>query len=245
MSNRKVLAILSGGLDSSTMLWKLQQDGYEVMATISFNYGQRHSKELQGIPALLDAFTEQFGKRPESMIVDISVLRELAASGAVMGDEELPKKAYDVETQKVTIVPNRNAIFISLAAARAVAMGYQYVAYAAHSNDHSVYPDCRPEFVEAMDRTLELANAWTPVNLLAPFVRSSKADIVKIGSETGTPFELTWSCYEGGDRPCLECGTCLERTSSFKEAGFPDPALTTDEWSQALKNLNSGNIMGN
>ena len=233
MTNNKVLAIVSGGLDSTTMLWKLQADGYEVMETISFNYGQRHTKELDGLEKILSAFEEQFGREIESRVVDIRVMRDLAEAGAVMGNEELPKQAYDAETQRVTIVPNRNAVFINLAAARAVAMEYRYVAYAAHSNDHSVYPDCRPEFVEAMDRALELANAWTPVNLMAPFVNSSKADIVRVGKELGVPFELTWSCYEGGDRPCLQCGTCIERTSSFVQAGTLDPLLTSKEWEEA------------
>ena len=108
------------------------------------------------------------------------------------------------------------------------------MAYAAHASDHEVYPDCRPEFIKSLSSSLKLGNLWTPIELYAPFQNLSKTDLVTLGLELNVPFELTWSCYEGKERPCLECGTCLERTEAFYKNKVKDLALSDSEWEQAL-----------
>ena len=123
---------------------------------------------------------------------------------------------------KSTVVPNRNMIMLSLAAARAIAVGADGVAYAAHSGDHAIYPDCRPEFADAVAAALRICH-YTPIELERPFVDMTKADIVRLGAELGVDFSKTWSCYKGGEKHCGKCGTCVERREAFRLAGVPDP----------------------
>lgn len=123
---------------------------------------------------------------------------------------------------KKTVVPNRNMILLAVAIAKAVSVGARFVAYGAHAGDHAIYPDCRPEFVEAMKTAAGLAD-WTKVEILAPFIKSTKADIAKTGARLGVPFEMTWSCYKGGEIHCGKCGTCTERREAFQLAKIDDP----------------------
>ena len=123
---------------------------------------------------------------------------------------------------KATVVPNRNMILLSLAAGYAISIQYDTVAYAAHSGDHTIYPDCRPAFADAMEQVLKLAD-WESISLFRPFVNWSKADLVKRGNEIGVPFEHTWSCYAGGEKHCGKCGTCVERKEAFELVGLSDP----------------------
>jgi len=123
---------------------------------------------------------------------------------------------------KATVVPNRNMILLSVAAGWAISSEFDRVAYAAHSGDHAVYPDCRNEFADALDATIRLAD-WREVSLYRPFVDYAKADLVKLGAELGVPFEKTWSCYKGLDLHCGRCGTCIERREAFHLAGIHDP----------------------
>jgi 7-cyano-7-deazaguanine synthase len=127
-------------------------------------------------------------------------------------------------------------IFLAIAAGYAQTIGAGCVVYAAHSNDRAIYPDCRPEFVRSCAETVKLGTG-SMVEVLAPFVGMTKVDIVKLGKRLNVPFRLCWSCYKGEERPCLKCGTDVERTEAFKLAGFPDPALTPEEWSKALEYL--------
>lgn len=232
----KIIPIVSGGLDSTTMLFFLAANGYKIEEVLTFNYAQKHKVETKYAKKVIARFSEQ-NYDVSHKVVDISNIGEMISQGALTGDAELPKQVYDVETQKITVVPNRNMIFLSIAAARAITLKIGNIGYAAHASDYSVYPDCRPEFIEAIDKALLLGNLWDPVHLIAPFKHLSKTEIVKLGLEINVPFELTWSCYLGGDRPCLECGTCLERTESFHNNNVVDPALTTKEWKRALKSV--------
>jgi len=234
LSGVKVLPIVSGGIDSTTMLWYLKDRGAIIKEVLTVDYGQKHRKEIEMAKKIVNRFNEEFGLSVNHLIIDMSFLQKLLKS-ALTGDKEVPKEMYDAENQKVTVVPNRNMILISVAAGRAISIGAELVAYAAHASDYEVYPDCRPEFVEALDKALRLGNLWTPVGVIAPFVRYTKAEIVKLGLKLRVPYELTWSCYEGKERPCLECGTCLERTEAFLINKFKDPALTDEEWSLAVK----------
>lgn len=232
-----MVAIISGGIDSSTMLYDLFTQGYDIKETITFNYGQRHVKELQAAERLVQEFNARWGVSVEHRVVDIGSIGELIATGALTGDAEVPKHEYDADTQKVTVVPNRNGIFLNIAAGRAVTIKAEFIAYAAHNSDYNVYPDCRPEYIEAMDNAIALGNLWDTVHIIAPYSQISKSQIVKRGIELEVPYEHTWSCYEGNERPCLACGTCIERTKAFYDNGTKDPALTDEEWAVAVDNM--------
>ncbi|WP_290596329.1 MULTISPECIES: 7-cyano-7-deazaguanine synthase QueC [unclassified Archaeoglobus] len=228
----KCVMLLSGGVDSSTLLYYLLDKGYRVYA-LTFYYGQKHSKELESAKKVAENAKSR--GEVEHITVDISTIHDLISFGALTGKEEIPKKFYTEESQKITIVPNRNMILLSIAAGYAVKMSAKEVYYAAHLSDYSIYPDCRKEFVKALDTAVYLGNLWNPVEVKAPFVDMTKADIVKLGLRLDVPYELTWSCYEGGERPCLSCGTCLERTEAFMTNSAKDPLLTNEEWERAIE----------
>jgi len=236
---QSVVAITSGGIDSTTLLWYLHEREYDIKEALSFNYGQRHSVELQSAKEVVSTFNQRFEVNVVHRIVDIRSISELIAKGALTGNAAVPHEMYDSESQRITIVPNRNMILLSIAGGRAVTLNADYIAYAAHSSDRSVYPDCRPEFIEQLDKALYLGNLWTPIHILAPFQDLTKIQIVELGLRLRVPFELTWSCYTGGERPCLECGTCLERTEAFLANKTRDPALTQAEWDAAKHFLES------
>jgi 7-cyano-7-deazaguanine synthase len=136
----------------------------------------------------------------------------------------VPHGHYAAESMKATVVPNRNMILLAVAIGRAVAVGAEAVAYAAHAGDHTIYPDCRPEFVDALAQAALLCD-WRPIQILRPFVSWTKGAIVREGVRLGVPFELTWSCYEGEERPCGKCGTCVERAEAFAQEGIVDPVF--------------------
>lgn len=227
----KAVLILSGGVDSSTLLYYLLHQGYEVYA-LTFFYGQRHAKEAEFAKRIAKKASE-FGF-VEHKIVDISSIHELISKGAITGSEKVPEGYYTEQTQKLTIVPNRNMIMISIAAGYAVKIGVREVYYAAHRSDF-IYPDCRKEFVKALDTAIYLGNIWEPVELRAPFVEMTKFEIVKLGLELEVPYHLTWSCYLGEERPCLKCGSCVERTEAFLMNNAKDPLLSDEEWSSAVE----------
>jgi 7-cyano-7-deazaguanine synthase len=220
MAERRVVAVASGGLDSTTMAYSLRAQGYAVIA-ISFDYGQRHRKEL--------AFAEQMAADLGASwtLIDLhaagltSVLR-----GSALTDEAVtvPDGHYADDSMKITVVPNRNAIMLSIACALAVTREAGAVAFGAHTGDHFIYPDCRPEFVRAFERMVNVAvEGLASIEILAPFLAMTKADIVKLGDELHVPFERTWSCYKGGALHCGTCGTCFERREAFALAHVIDP----------------------
>lgn len=227
----KAVLIFSGGLDSSTLLYHLISQGYEVSA-LTFVYGQRHSKEVEFAKMLAER-VKKIGKL-EHRIVDITSIHDLISHGAITGEDVVPEGFYCEERQRSTIVPNRNMILLSIATGYAVKIGAREVYYAAHKSDYSIYPDCRKEFVKALDTAIYLGNLWTPVELKAPFVDMKKAEIVALGLKLNVPYELTWSCYRGEERPCLSCGTCVERTEAFLLNGIKDPLLSEEEWNKAI-----------
>lgn len=246
MSNKKCICIVSGGIDSATLLKMLVLEGYEVHA-LSFDYGQRHKIEL-----------EYARKNCESLgvkhnIINLSNLNPFLQGSALTASEiEVPYGHYTANSMKSTVVPNRNMIMLSIATGYAVSLDVSKVFFGAHAGDHFIYRDCRPEFVEALSAVTKIANDQ-PVEIEAPFTMLSKIDIVKLGLELKVDFKNTWSCYNpqylGGEkeipivddkislfpRPCLKCGTCIERAISFRDSGVPDPFLTDEEWEEALK----------
>jgi 7-cyano-7-deazaguanine synthase len=200
-----------------TLAYALAQEGND-QELVSFDYGQRHAKEL-GYAALA---ADRLGYRHTV----VSLPHVLLGSALTDGSIEVPLGHYADETMRATVVPNRNAIMLSFATGLAVARGAEAVALGVHAGDHPIYPDCRPEFVQAMNHALQLGTEGFAVpgfHLLAPFVKISKAAIVELGDFLDVPYGDTWSCYQGGDVHCGECGTCVERREAFVRAGVPDP----------------------
>jgi len=198
----------------------LKFQGYvDEVHALTILYGQKHQREVDAAKAI----AKKLGV-PHT-IVDISSIQPLVAKSALTSDQpvpDVPAAAEHYETLQTTIVPNRNMIFLSLAVAYAITLDYNAVAYAAHWSDRGVYPDCREEFVDAFQKAAQIGTDYQ-IAVLAPFIRYDKADIVRIGSELGVPYELTWSCYRGGSVHCGVCSSCRERKLAFQEAGVKDP----------------------
>jgi len=213
---RKTVVVLSGGLDSSTLLYHLLAEGHTVKV-LSVNYGQRHSRELR-------AASEICAKTGvEHRIVNLSGLAAIFGQNALTDKAvDVPHGAYSSETMAVTTVPNRNMILLSIATGWAIASDFTAVAFGAHSGTYTPYPDCQPQFAVAMNAATHVCDEQ-PIEVLAPFIHWTKADIVKRGHQLGVPFELTWSCYEGGDIHCGACSTCVDRRNAFADAGINDP----------------------
>ncbi len=211
----RVVVSLSGGMDSTVLLYHLLDLRYTVHA-VTVNYGQRHDKEIvaaQGICALLGV---------EHDVVDLRGLRKILTGSSLTDDVPVPEGHYEDESMKATVVPNRNMLLLSVALARCVSLGYDDVAYAAHAGDHAIYPDCRPEFATAMGSAAALCD-YKVHHLVRPFMSWTKADIVKRGDALRVPFSVTWSCYNGRKVHCGVCGTCVERREAFELAGVSDP----------------------
>ena len=212
----KAVVLFSGGLDSTVLASHLLSQGAEVRL-LSIDYGQRHAKELAHGEALAKHMNLP---RKSLLLPDLGDL--LKGSSLTDDSVELPEGHYAEESMKATVVPNRNMILLALAGGYALSSGFDTIAYAAHAGDHFIYPDCRPEFAEAMEKALGLAD-WNDLSLYRPFVDMTKADLVSLGTELGTPLEMTWSCYAGMDIHCGKCGTCVERKEAFELAKIPDP----------------------
>ncbi len=214
------IVILSGGLDS-VVLAHLMQSEKNDLHLLSFDYGQRHAKELE-----YSRRAAMCLKAPHN-IVDIRSVGALLG-GSALTDENIavPHGHYAAPSMAITIVPNRNAIFLTIAYGVAVAQNAQIVATAVHSGDHFVYPDCREEFLQSFNAMQRLAVAGCGdenLHLYAPFADKTKSQIVEIGARLNVPFGETWSCYEGGTIHCGQCGTCVERKEAFETAGVFDP----------------------
>ena len=215
--NEKCVVLLSGGIDSTVLMYSLVES-YEIWP-LTIGYGQRHHKEVMAARNVCEARGDWLLKRWKYL--DLSNLRFVLPS-ALTGIGEVPKGEYDKETMSQTVVPNRNMIFLAIAAGCAEGIGAEKVAYAAHTEDHYLYPDTRPEFAVTCDLAIEQGTGGK-VRMLTPFIDNSKADIVALGKKLVVPFKLTWSCYEGGNVHCGMCGTCLERREAFRQAGVEDP----------------------
>jgi 7-cyano-7-deazaguanine synthase len=233
----KAVVLISGGLDSTTLLYYVISQKYEPYV-LSFDYGQRHKKELECAKNICKELNV-----PHE-IVDVSSINKLIAKGSLAGKEIVPKGHYAEEIMKQTVVPNRNMIMLSIAVGYAATVGAETVFYGPHKGDSTIYPDCRKEFVKAIDTAVYLGNLWEndgrSVTIIAPFIDMSKSDIVALGLKLQVPFEKTWSCYEGKERPCSKelCGTCFERVESFLDNNVKDPLLTDEEWKAATEYVN-------
>lgn len=203
------LLVLSGGMDSTTMLYEYQE---RIALALSFHYGSNHNdKEL----AFAKLHCQRLGI--EHIIIPLGFIKEHFHSSLLDGSEAIPEGNYDEDNMKSTVVPFRNGIMLAIAAGMAENRGLQYIMLANHSGDHAIYPDCRPEFVNAMDQAV-CAGTWNNVHLLTPYTNITKAEIARHGLRLGINYDETWSCYKGGDKPCGVCGTCREREEALKEA---------------------------
>jgi 7-cyano-7-deazaguanine synthase len=202
-------------MDSVTLLYHLRSQGYEVHA-LSFDYGQRHKKELdyaRGICAELGV---------PHYVVDLSSVNVLLKGSSLTDDIDVPEGHYAEPTMKQTVVPNRNMIMLSIAVGHAVSIEAEAVFFGAHAGDHAIYPDCRKEFVEVLSAVCQIAN-YHPVRIEAPFIDMDKGDIAIRGKELGVPYNRTWTCYKGLERHCGKCGACAERIEAMAKAGVVEP----------------------
>lgn len=215
----KTVLVYSGGMDSTTLLYKLLDEGEEVLC-LSFNYGQRHKKELNAarkICGILKKNDKKLrGKFVGHKIVDITTVKNLMAGSALTSRIKVPEGHYKSKTMRATVVPNRNMIFLALAIAAAVSEKFDRIAIAVHAGDHAIYPDCRPEFIKSMNAASKIAN-YKSVKIYTPFLKITKREIAKIGKRLGVPYELTWTCYKGLKNPCGKCGACRERQEALTE----------------------------
>ncbi|WP_324753614.1 7-cyano-7-deazaguanine synthase QueC [Roseovarius sp. Pro17] len=218
----KVIVICSGGMDSVALAHRIAATD-ELHALLSFDYGQRHSKELDYAAAC----AHRLGVAHH--VIDIASVGAALTGSALTDDIDVPDGHYAEETMKLTVVPNRNAIMLAIAFGMAAAQKVDAVATAVHGGDHFIYPDCRPDFIDAFQTMEDRAmDGYATVQLLTPYLNGSKADIAVDGAKYGTPFGETWSCYKGGDLHCGRCGTCVERREAFHLAGIIDPTVYGD-----------------
>lgn len=217
-SDRRAVILLSGGLDSTVLAAAMLEDGWSLSA-LSVDYGQRHQRELLAAERVAAALGIPH------RILNLSWFASLIpASSQTDASVPVPYGHYAEATMKVTVVPNRNMVMLSVAAAHALGIGAQAIAIAAHAGDHAIYPDCREEFMQAFLACVRSGN-WDAdgLHLHRPFVGMSKADIARVGRDANAPMHLTYSCYEGQAVHCGRCGTCVERREAFDLAGVPDP----------------------
>lgn len=220
------ILILSGGMDSATLA--CEPDLGDVLC-LSFDYGQRHARELDAAMAL----TDRLGLGHHIITLD-GFAAACPGSSLTDPDVAVPHGHYEAPTMKQTVVPSRNAAMLSIAFGVAVAHGAERVATAVHAGDHAIYPDCREPFITALEEALNLG-VWSErrIRLHTPYIHLSKTDIARRGAELGTPYELTWTCYDpqpgpgGAVRHCGRCGACQERKEAFREAGLTDPTEYT------------------
>lgn len=222
-----VIVLLSGGIDSTTTLAIAKSEGYDIYA-LSFNYGQRHSVELEAAKRIAKHFQVK-----EHLIIDIDLRR---IGGSALTDEiSVPKTRNDVEIGQdipITYVPARNTIFLSFAMAWAEVLGVDKIFLGVNELDSSGYPDCRPEYIAAFEHMANLATktgveGTTKLRIKTPLINLTKAEIIQKGIALGVDYSLTHSCYDPDEmgRACGACDSCLLRKKGFKEAGVPDPTI--------------------
>lgn len=225
----KAMVLSSGGVDSSTALaLAVKKYGSDQVAGLSIFYGQKHDKEIRAAEAIAGYYgVKQY-------FLDLTKIFEFSNCSLLQqSDEEIPEESYGEQIKKTegakpvsTYVPFRNGLFLASAASFALSLGCEVIYYGAHADDAagSAYPDCSPQFNAAMNTAI-WEGSGKQLRIEAPFVDKNKAEVVRIGLELGVPYELTWSCYEGGDEPCGKCGTCIDRAAAFAANGVKDPAI--------------------
>ena len=216
MSRAKVVALVSGGMDSVVALYHAHLES-EVVAALSFDYGSKHN-------SLEIPFAKLHADRLSipHQVIHLPFINQLFSSDLLQKGGEIPDGHYEELSMKQTVVPFRNGILLAIAAGYAESLGANGLIIAAHSGDHAIYPDCREDFMQAMGDALSLGT-YAKIALLRPLIHLSKAQIATLGQTLGVNFSETWSCYKGQEIHCGTCGTCVERREAFTLAGLKDP----------------------
>ena len=213
------LIIVSGGMDSVTLVHEYCE---RIALAVSFDYGSNHNQREIAYARL---HCGRLGI--EHIVIPLEFMQRYFKSSLLEGAEAIPEGHYEDENMKSTVVPFRNGIMLSIAAGMAESRGLKYVMMANHGGDHAIYPDCRPEFITAIDAAAK-AGTYVDVAIEAPYTNISKTDIARRGKSLAIDYSETWSCYKGGQVHCGTCGTCVERKEALREAGIADPTVYLD-----------------
>ena len=228
MKSDSCVVLLSGGLDSTTLLALALEEFDRVMALTLF-YKQRHVREIEAAMEVAKYY------KVLHRVVDISNISPLIQGSALTSDDiDVPEGHYTDSTMRVTVVPGRNTIMLSIAYGCALSMNFTSVGISVHSGDHPVYADTRPIFIDAMRKVFAVGD-YQLVEIWTPFVNESKVGIVREGNRLGVPWELTWTCYKGEDVSCGSCGSCRERVKAFIENRLIDPITYAGGWERAVR----------
>jgi 7-cyano-7-deazaguanine synthase len=215
---QKVVVLVSGGMDSVSALYEAHHN-HQVIGALSFDYGSKHNhKEIP-----LAAWHCDHLSVPHR-VVRLHFIGQLFKSDLLRSGGAIPDGHYEEPTMKQTVVPFRNGIMLSIAGGFAESIAAQGLVIAAHAGDHAIYPDCREDFLQAMGEAIRLGT-YAQIEILRPFIHSTKAEIARRGHDLGVDFSRTWSCYKGETIHCGTCGTCVERREAFLLAGLPDPTV--------------------
>ncbi len=211
--------VLSGGMDSTTLLHDMKS---RIALAVTFDYGSNHNaREIECARRQCSLLGI------EHLVIPLSFMGQYFKSSLLEGAQAIPEGHYAADNMKSTVVPFRNGIMLSVAAGLAESRGLKHVLLANHGGDHTIYPDCRPGFVEAMSSAIE-EGTFDGITLLAPYTQITKSDIAAIGKRIGVDYGLTYSCYKGGEKHCGRCGTCVERKEAMRDAGIDDPTEYED-----------------
>lgn len=226
----KAMVLFSGGLDSTTALgMAIEKYGKDEVLALSISYGQKHQKEIEASNKIADYYGV------EHLYLDLSTIFQYSNCSLLKDStDEIPKKSYAEQLKKTdgkpvsTYVPFRNGLFLSSAASIALSKGCEVIYYGAHADDAAgnAYPDCSEEFNNSMNQAIYLGSG-KQLRIEAPFINMSKADVVKEGIRLHVPYEYTWSCYAGEEKPCGVCGTCIDRQKAFEANQIKDPAIVS------------------
>lgn len=210
---KDAVIILSGGMDSVTLL----HDQHErISLAITFDYGSNHNaREIECASKHCKALAI------EHIVISLEFIKRYFKSSLLEGSEAVPEAGYAEDNMLSTVVPFRNGIMLSIACGIAESRKLKHVLIANHGGDHAIYPDCRPEFINAIDRAMQFGT-YIGVDVMAPYTEISKTDIARIGRRLGVDYSTTYSCYKGEAEHCGRCATCVERREALKEAGIED-----------------------
>ena len=241
MNEYDCVCVYSGGLDSATMLAdSVERYGADRILALSFCYGQRHKKELNYASNLCAEYGIDWKE------IDITSINQLLPGSALTDDVDVPEGHYAEDTMKSTVVPNRNAIMANIAIGAVVAYGAVVLRLGVHAGDHPVYPDCRPEFIAQLESLAKVANEGFIKNTFyidCPWLYVEKSDIAARAVDLGLEFDMTWSCYKGGEHHCGRCSTCVERLDAIDLAGYTSIDTTRYEddqyWKEVIANANN------
>lgn len=211
---KKSMIILSGGMDSVTLLYDYEE---EIALAVTFDYGSNNNKREEEFAKY---HCEKLGI--ERITIPLTFIHDYFKSSLLEGASAIPDGHYEDETMKSTVVPFRNGIMLSIACGIAESRGFETVFIANHFGDHAIYPDCRKGFIDAMSEAMRLGT-YKGILIDAPYTSLTKTDIAKIGKSLGIDYSKTYSCYKGGEKHCGKCGTCVERKEALRDAGIEDP----------------------